>query len=322
MPLKRALAFAWIVAFPLVAQNEEALRRFFEGRNVRVKIDLPATKDGLDVYWRKNPPANMSSYSQRLRQYGPALRSGDPVAVTMLRVKGKNIEFQLGGGGYGVSGDDTGSVTVPSVPRTNREIELEKQISKEPDGDYRDRLKRDLARVRDQREAEERRQRARARELEALKKQEIANIRMQAGSRINLWFPDGRLKEDIPTPPELMQMLGEWIDFGPMNGGGAAPRAPVYANDPPPQRTPVYANDPPPPPAPPPAGSANSSTQARITRGMSLDQVHSILGAPRTAREGRQGDLSTLTETWERVDEHVEVLYVGGVVVKYSTSSR
>ncbi len=311
MPLKKALAFAWIVALPLAAQNEEALRRFFEGRNVRVKLDLPATKDGLDVYWRKDPPANMSSYGQRMRQYGPALRAGDTIPVTMLRVKGKNIEFQLAGGGYGVSGDDTGSVSVPSVPKSNREIELEKQISKEPNGDYRDRLKRDLARLRDQRETQERRERERARELEARKKQEIAALRLQAGSRINLWFPDGRLKEEIPSPRELMQMLGEWIDFSPINGAGA-----------PALRAPVYANDPPPPPAPPPITSGNSSGTGRISRGMSIDQVHAIMGAPRTAREGRQGDLPTLTETWERADERIEVLYVGGVVVKYSTSSR
>ena len=308
MPLKRALALAWIVAFPLAAQNEDALRRFFEGRNVRVKIDLPATKDGMDVYWRKDPPTNMQTYSQRMREFGPALRSGDSVAVTAIKVKGKNIEFQLGGGGYGVSGDDTGFVSTPSVPKSNREIELEKQIAKEPSGDYRDRLRRDLARVRDQREAEERRQRARAKELEAIKKQEIANLRMQAGSRINLWFPDRYLRESVPTPQELMQMLSEWVDFRPVNGA-----APV--------RSGTYAGDPPPPP-PPPTTGGNMATPGRVARGMSVNQVHSILGAPSNAREGRQGDLPTLTETWDRADERVEVLYVGGVVVKYTTSSR
>lgn len=309
MPLKQILALAWIFTLTLAAQTEDALRRTFEGRTVRVKIDLPATKDGLDAYWRRDPSTDMQKYSQRMRQYGPALRSGDLVAITTIRVKGKNIEFQLGGGGYGVSGDDTGSVSVPSVPRSNREIELEKQISREPDGDYRDRLKRDLARVRDQREAEERRQRARARELEIIKKQEIANLRMQAGSRINLWFKDGYLKESVPTPQQLMQMLAEWIDFSPMGGQSPA-------------RTSTNVTEPPPPPAPPPTNSGNFATPGRITRGISVDQVHGILGAPNNAREGKQGDLPTLTETWDKADERIEVLYVGGVVVKYSTSSR
>lgn len=310
MILKRTLAFAWIVALPLAAQTEDALRRFFEGRNVRVRIDLPGTKDGMDVYWRKDPPANMQTYGQRMRQFGPALRTGDLVAVTLIRVKGKNIEFQLGGGGYGVAGDDTGTVTLPTVIKSNREIELEKQISKEPDSDRRDRMKRDLARLRDQREADERRQRARAKELEAIKKQEIANLRMQAGSRINLWYPDGYLRESVPTPQELMQTLAPWIDFSPLTGG--APSRPASS----------YPADPPPPPPPPPTTTGNFATPGRISRGMSIDQVHAILGAPRTAQEGRQGELPTLTETWDRGEERTEVLYVGGVVVKYSTTSR
>ena len=251
MPLKRFLALGWIVALPLAAQNEDALRRFFEGRSVRVKLDLPATKDGLDVNWRQDPPANMKTYSARLRQYGASLRAGDSIAVTTVRVKNKNIEFQLAGGGYGVSGDDGGSVSTPSVPKSNREIELEKQISKESSPDYRDRLKRDLARVRDQREAEERNLRARARELEAIKKQEIAQMRMQAGSRINIWYPDRYLKESVPTPQELMQTLAEWIDFSPMGGG--------------PRNSPTYANDPPPPPSAPPQLSATLAVLAAST---------------------------------------------------------
>ena len=120
MTLNRTLALAWIVALPLAAQNEDTLRRFFEGRNVRMKIDLPGTKDGMDVYWRQDPPTNMKTYGARMRQFGPSLRQGDSVPVTMVRVKGKNIEFQLGGGGYGVAGDDTGTVSTPPAVHENR----------------------------------------------------------------------------------------------------------------------------------------------------------------------------------------------------------
>ena len=315
MNLTRTLAAAWIVALPLAAQSEDALRRFFEGRTVRVKIDMPGTKDGMDVYWRQDPPTNMKTYGVRMRQYGPSLRQGDSVAVTMLRVKGKNIEFQLGGGGYGVAGDDSGSVSTPSaVPISNREIELEKQIDREGDRDRRDRMKRDLARLRDDREREDRRRRDRARELEAIKKAEIAQLRMQAGSRINIWYPDRYLKESVPTPQELMQTLAEWVDFSPMMGG-PSPRESA-----PPPRQQTYSPDPPPPPPPPTNG--NYPPPGRVTRGMSIDQVHAILGAPRKAQEGRQGDLATLTETWDHADERIEVVYVGGVVVKYSTTSR
>lgn len=293
------------------AQSEDALRRSFEGRTVRVKMDLPATKDGMDVYWRKDPPVDMKSYSQRIRQFGVALRAGDPVAVTTVRVKGKNIEFQLGGGGYGTAGDDTGYVPTPSaLPKSNREVELERQISREPDSDYRDSLKRELARMRDRREAEDRRRRADAEALAAQKRREIEVKRLQAGSRINLWFPEGRLKEAVPTPQELMGMLGEWIDFG-----GGSSNAPVR------QASPQYT-DPPPPPPPPPSGPAASPAGGRVARGMSEAQVHQLLGQPSRRSKGRQGDLETIVETWETADERLDVTYVGGVVVKFVSSSK
>ena len=226
----------------------------------------------------------------------------------MLRVKGKNIEFQLGGGGYGVSGDDSGAVFTPSaLPKSNREIELQKQIETEQDRDRRDRMRRDLARLRDQREDEDRRRREKAKQLEIAKKAEIAQLRIQAGSRLNIWYPDKYLRESVPTPQELMQTLSEWIDFGPLNGRAPASRP-----------TQSYPTDPP----PPPTTSGNFPQSGRITRGMSIDQAHAILGTPHTAKEGRQGDLPTLTETWDIGEERTEVLYVGGVVVKYSTTSR
>ena len=37
------------LAAPAFAQNEDALRTFFEGKRVTVKIDMPGTSDGIDV---------------------------------------------------------------------------------------------------------------------------------------------------------------------------------------------------------------------------------------------------------------------------------
>ena len=97
------------------AQNEAALQRYFEGKQVRVKIDMPGTHDGIDLYWKKDPPVDFKTYSQRLKKFGVALRDGDTVRVTTVRLKQKNIEFQLGGGGYGTAGDDSGSVYLPAI---------------------------------------------------------------------------------------------------------------------------------------------------------------------------------------------------------------
>ena len=47
--LLAAVSFAVIAAAPAQAQDEAALRSYFEGRRVTVKIDMPGTSDGVDV---------------------------------------------------------------------------------------------------------------------------------------------------------------------------------------------------------------------------------------------------------------------------------
>jgi hypothetical protein len=52
--------------------------------------------------------------------------------ITKIKVKDKLIEFQLGGGGYGTFGDETSSdIYVPTVSKSRREKNLEKQLKYE-----------------------------------------------------------------------------------------------------------------------------------------------------------------------------------------------
>ena len=70
-------------------------------------MDMPATQQGADIYPQRTQALDLNSYSRRIKQFGAALRTGDSVMITKVRVKEKVIEFQLGGGGYGTLGDDT-----------------------------------------------------------------------------------------------------------------------------------------------------------------------------------------------------------------------
>ena len=88
------------------AQTQADLEQFFEGRKVKVKIDLPATKYGIDVYPTRNPQMNFDDYAKRLKQFGTAVQEGDSLLITKVKVKKDLIEFQLGGGGFGTVGDD------------------------------------------------------------------------------------------------------------------------------------------------------------------------------------------------------------------------
>src|SRR5258708_2067208 len=94
-------------AAPAAAQNEDALRSFFEGKHVTVKIDMPGTSDGIDVRLDTNRAIDYKRYGERLKDYGTAIRAGDSAIVTLVKVKKDLIEFQLSGGGFGTFGDDT-----------------------------------------------------------------------------------------------------------------------------------------------------------------------------------------------------------------------
>ncbi|MBL8178181.1 MAG: hypothetical protein JNK48_26135 [Bryobacterales bacterium] len=215
------LGWMLMLGLPLVAQDEMALRRFFEGKKVRVKMDMPASHLGVDVFYKGEMPVNFREYGERTKKFGIALREGDAVMITTVKVKERIIEFQLGGGGYGTFGDDSGSVSYSSVSKSSREKDLEKELKNTTDSRRRDELRRELGRLESARRYEDSRRREDARRLETIKKAEIAEKRKDAGSRFNLRFPERYLQEAGPTPSLVMGMLEEYVDFGELRARAA-----------------------------------------------------------------------------------------------------
>src|SRR6202008_3059276 len=132
---------------------------------------------GVAFHAGREPSVDFSSYSARLREFGVALREGDRVMVTAVRVKKRNIEFQLGGGGYGVFSDNSGSVYVPTETKSRREKDLEKDVRDERAPERRRGLERELDTLRRARERENGDRESEKRGLEARKQSEIANKR-------------------------------------------------------------------------------------------------------------------------------------------------
>ena len=297
-----------VAATPVHAQTEWDLKQAFEGKFVIVKMDMPATQRGVDLYPDRQPSVDFSQYSARVREFGVALKPGDRIMVTTVRVKKKNIEFQLGGGGYGVFGDDTGYVYVPEESKSRREKDLEKWIKDERDYERRRRMQRELDDLRRDRERENRRARSESRELTAQKESEIASKRLDAGSRFNLWFDEYRLASRVPTPREMRLMLSQFVDFEDGPGGRPDLRTDL--------RTDAR------PMAPPPAPRGDLSRVHELRRGMSMTDVHDMLGDPSRNKAGKQGELTTITEWYEDGDRVTEVVYVGNVIVRFSTSSK
>jgi hypothetical protein len=286
-------------AAPAAAQNEDALRSFFEGKRVTVKIDMPGTSDGIDVRPDANRSIDYKRYGERLKDYGTAIRAGDSAIVTLVKVKKDLIEFQLSGGGFGTFGDDTStSVNIKSIEKSNREKELEKEVKAESDSHRRRELQDELDDQRDRRERENRRIDAERVRAEERKRERIAAERLSGGSRFNLRFSD-----EVPNrirPEDVMAALAEYVDFVP-----ATYSEPADAR---------LAADVPSP------GPPADAVQPR--KGMTRAEAERAFGKPVDSSDRREGSVVITTLVFVSGDQRIAADFLEGVLVRYTITSR
>ncbi len=300
------VALFFVVLFPLSprllhAQNAASLSQFFEGKQVVVQLDMPASQSGVDIYPQRATPIDLGSYQSRLKQYGTSLHNGDSVMITKIKVKGKSIEFQLGGGGYGTFWDDTDtSAHYTAADKSQREKDLENQLKSETDPNKRDQIKRELDRLRRDRERRDDQNQARAQQTAEMKKERVDSKRLQGGSRFNLIYV-GKVPGDL-TPEDVMAALGQYVVFPPQ-AFAVAQTAASHA-----QVLPVAV-------AP---DSSNPTSQ--LKKGMSEEQVQALMGSPVTRSEKVQDGMKMSSSTYRHDDATVEADFVNGVLVKYAVA--
>ena len=103
--LTAAMALAIATASPLRAQDEGRLRKALEGKRITLKMDMPATEAGVDVYPGSSHPVDFDKVGKRMKREGIAIHDGESARITKVKVKDDLIEIQLNGGGFGTSGD-------------------------------------------------------------------------------------------------------------------------------------------------------------------------------------------------------------------------
>jgi hypothetical protein len=292
------------------AQNPDALSPYFEGKQVVVKMDMPASQKGVDIYPGRPQPLDLKSYSNRMKDFGAALQRGDSTMVTKVKVLKDNIEFQLGGGGYGTVRDNTDdSVHFTPADKSDREKELENQLSNETDPDRRRSLQRELDYVRSERERRDRINRARAEDDADRRKQEIGAKRQQGGSRFNIHL-DARKMGDSLTPQVVQAALAEYVVFP-----GDAPDASAGAHMAAPDAGGVD-----------PALAARSSDQGPdpthgLKKGMSRKQVEAMYGAATETHDHTESGMTITSCVFHGNDATVQADFVNDVLVKFSMSS-
>jgi hypothetical protein len=287
-----ACAVVVALAAPAAAQNEAALKSYFEGKRVTLRIDMPGTSDGVDVHADASRAIDFNHYKDDLKRYGTAIRAGDAILVTLVKVKKDLIEFQLGGGGFGTFGDDTStSANIRLVEKSDREKQLEKRIRDEDDKERRRELQRDLDGLRDRRERENRRIMVERERVEEQKKARIADERLRGGSRFNLRYsgnvPSGLRAEDV------MAALAEYVDFH-----SAAVRSDVA-------------------PPPPPAGDISL-----LRKGMLREDAEREFGRAVESSQRREGGLAIITLVFVIGEQRATADFVEGVLVRYTITSK
>src|SRR5438552_9541408 len=299
LQLVLAAGVAAASAAPAAAQNEGALKSFFEGKRVTVRIDMPGTSDGVDVQGDAKQAIDYPRYRDSLKRYGTAIHSGDSITVTLVKVKKDLIEFQLGGGGYGTFGDDTStSVYIADASKTEREKQRERLVRDEDDRARRRKLEAELDELKDRRERENRRIAAERERQSEAKVARLAERRLRGGSRFNLRYDDR-----VPTgirPEDMIAALAEYVDFGSLAPASAAP--PRVTRDE--------------PPAPP----AADITQLR--KGLTRADAERLFGRPAEVSEKRDGGLTVTTLVFIAGDQRVSADFVEDVLVRYAITSK
>lgn len=276
-------------------QGETRLKTAFEGNQVIVKIDMPATSQGVDVNVGAAQPFEFSEYSHRVKQNGIALRNGANVIVTKVKVNPTFIEFQLAGGGYGTFGDDTSpSVAVEPAEKTRREKDLENWIRGEPNAEKKRQLQRELDDLRKARGREDAANRARVASATETQRALIAEKRLSGGSRFNVRYANGVPPEAL-EPEAIRSALAKWVDFG-----DAAP-------------VPAGQNGVTPHGAPGGIGA--------LRKGMSIDDVEDILGRPEKLETSTLDGMKKTTCIYPSGDGKVDAVFVEGVLVRWGFRS-
>jgi hypothetical protein len=291
MRVTAALLFLAALARPALAQSEEQLRAFFEGKNVVVRIEMPGTEDGVDVYPGAVQPIVFPDLAKRLKQYGTALHRGDQALVTKVKVKKDLIEFQLGGGGYGTFGDDASPhINVASAPKTARERDLEKDLEHTTDPAERRRLHEQIDRMRRDRQREDTRNQARVAEARQIKEANIRQRRAEGGSRFNLRYKPAVPAEAL-TPAGVMAALAEYVDFAPAPGGPSGPSVPM------------------------------AEQPDDLRKGLTVEEVDAMLGRPDAINQRREGTLNVSMSTYRIPGRTVMAEFVEGVLIRFTITS-
>lgn len=103
--------------------SRKALTQLLLGKEVKPLLQLPATKEGIDIYHSRKGDRiderglDLEDMTKWLKEKGVGVDRNQPVPITEVRFNGDKIEMHLAGGGQGRRGSEHADDKAPGYQR-------------------------------------------------------------------------------------------------------------------------------------------------------------------------------------------------------------
>ncbi len=295
-----AVLFLSVAVGAATAQNEGVLRRFFEGKEVKVLLEMPGDTSGIDIHPERESPVDFRRVGDSIRRYGVAIKKGDSVMVTKVHVKKKLIEFQFEGGGFGSFSDYMNETAVPGtyVGKSEREKSLEIEKAAAMTNEQRDKIQHEIDREKSDRRRESARLQMEASQAKIMRDAQEKEQRLRSGSRFTIRYKHG-VPPDALTPQGLMKVLAKYVEFPPELTGAPLAQAKLSTR-----------------------GTLSPVGGASVAKGMTEQQVGAIYGKPVNRDEQVVSGMKIVKAKYENVNTELSAQFVDGVLTKYTISTK
>ncbi len=195
---------------------EDRIKRSLEGRQMLIKMDMPATDVGIDVFVEDTVlTIDQDKYNKLIRENGVAIKQGSRPRITAVRFAGGGIELDLDGGGSPSLDWVVGGVVLSAptpVAKSDREVELERRLQNESNPATISFLRNDLESERLRRVDQDQRNHEAFGRASNLRSEYIAENRKKWGSKLRIIIRSR--KESVPLR-DIVTALGKYAELLP-----------------------------------------------------------------------------------------------------------
>lgn len=196
--------------------GEQRIRKALEGRQVLVHMDLPAVDSGIAMVFDDiNVSFDQSNYDRLVKEYGVATRKDSKARITGVRITPRGIEIDLDGGGSPGRDWMAGSFKLEhpaDLARSDREVELEKLLEREPNAAQASTLRAEMEAERQSRLAQDERNRQAFYRVAKIRSDYLKENRKNWGTKLIVVI---RSKKEATSMRDLVRSLAKYVEIMP-----------------------------------------------------------------------------------------------------------